>query len=396
MSHRLAATTSAFGGVKLAGILGGGTASVPDLDYSAFAPDQAVDFNSQRITGVASPTADTDAVNMAWVLAQIGKIDFKGDVDGVSTTNFVGTYNAGTITASANGAIDEADFDDVTLASDGTEAGSSIVLLTGQTDAKENGLYFVKALGDVGTPAELTRVSWFDEDAEISGAYVHILPGGTAHANSVWLLTTLNPEIGTDNLAFTKSSSVALNSTDNVITTIQPDAAAAAGASAAAAKADHTHAIAAAAPDANGSLAAASAEGDSTSFARADHVHSTIPASDGVDMGTISARWDVYGRESYTGVTYLQATTLTLGDGHSIVAVDDDTAAGAVTITLPTGSANLNGRVFKIKKMGTTANVTVQRASTDTIDGAVSVALTDQYQALTLVWCHSASMWIVL
>lgn len=63
-----------------------------------------------------------------------------------------------------------------------------------------------------------------------------------------------------------------------------------------------------------------------------------------------------------------------------------------VTITLP--SSNV-GRVYNIKKIGSTANtVTVVGAGAATIDGAASVVLTNQYQVVTLQF--SGSNWFVL
>jgi hypothetical protein len=53
-----------------------------------------------------------------------------------------------------------------------------------------------------------------------------------------------------------------------------------------------------------------------------------------------------------------------------------DATAGAVTITLPTGTAMLLGRNLTFKRIDTTANVvTITRGSSDTIDGATSVTL---------------------
>ena len=63
--------------------------------------------------------------------------------------------------------------------------------------------------------------------------------------------------------------------------------------------------------------------------------------------------------------------------------VDDDTAAGVVTITLPAGSAN-DQQI--IKKLGTTANVIIDGDTAETIDGAATFTLTSQYASLTLLW----------
>jgi hypothetical protein len=72
-----------------------------------------------------------------------------------------------------------------------------------------------------------------------------------------------------------------------------------------------------------------------------------------------------------------------------------DATAGALVVTLPP-AADAEPHVFRVKKTDSSANtVTVQRAGSDTIDGATSKILTDQYDLVALVSDRS-SAWHVL
>jgi hypothetical protein len=82
--------------------------------------------------------------------------------------------------------------------------------------------------------------------------------------------------------------------------------------------------------------------------------------------------------------TEVDATTYTVLDGDEILIVDDTTAGGAVTITLPAAGAAVNRRL-SIKKIGNTASVTIDGDSTETIDGATTLVLSTQYDAADIV-----------
>lgn len=62
-----------------------------------------------------------------------------------------------------------------------------------------------------------------------------------------------------------------------------------------------------------------------------------------------------------------------------------DATSGSITVTLPLASTML-GKQYMIKKMDASANtVVVVRTGSDTIDGATSVTLTNQYNSLTVI-----------
>jgi hypothetical protein len=62
-----------------------------------------------------------------------------------------------------------------------------------------------------------------------------------------------------------------------------------------------------------------------------------------------------------------------------------DASGGAVTRTLPL-SASWRGREIRIKKVDSSGNaVTVSRGGSDSIDGANTASLADQYDSVTVV-----------
>ena len=89
-------------------------------------------------------------------------------------------------------------------------------------------------------------------------------------------------------------------------------------------------------------------------------------------------------------VTKTGAYTITSSDQVVLV----DASAGAVTITLPLASG-VNKYIFTVKKIDSSVNaVTIARTSSDTIDGATSQTIGDQYQSLTFV--SNGSVWYIV
>jgi hypothetical protein len=92
--------------------------------------------------------------------------------------------------------------------------------------------------------------------------------------------------------------------------------------------------------------------------------------------------------------TYSANTTLTVDDAGLVLV---NASGGARTITLPAANA-LGGRPirYQIEKTDNSANaVTVQRAGSDTIEGATSVVLSGQWASVTLV-SDGVSGWVAL
>lgn len=96
---------------------------------------------------------------------------------------------------------------------------------------------------------------------------------------------------------------------------------------------------------------------------------------------------------SITSDIYTLETTSYDAGEYGIVLVDDDTAAGAVTITLPNVASAVNKK-YTIKKLGTTGNVTVETDSSETIDGSANLMISSQYESTTLV--SDGSNWFIV
>jgi hypothetical protein len=150
------------------------------LDQMA-APTASVSLNSQKITNLATPTADGDAATKAYVDATKQGLDVKDSVRAATTAN---------ITLSGTQTVDG-----VSLV-----AGDR-VLVKDQGSASANGIYVVVSGG------AWTRATDADTSAEVTAGMFTFVEEGTANADSGWVLTTDNPiTLGTTGLTFTQFS----------------------------------------------------------------------------------------------------------------------------------------------------------------------------------------------
>jgi len=149
------------------------------------APTSAVSLNSQKITGLADPTADGDAANKGYVDGVAQGLDVKDSV--VATTTANGTLSS----AFANGQS----IDGVTL-----QTGDRI-LIKNQTTASQNGIYNVNASG---APSRTTDMA---TGANAAGAFVFV-EQGTINAENGFTCTsdTGSAVVGTNNLTFAQFS----------------------------------------------------------------------------------------------------------------------------------------------------------------------------------------------
>ena len=149
------------------------------------APTSAVSLNSQKITGLAAPTADADAANKGYVDGVAQGLDVKDSV--VATTTANGTLS----TAFANGQS----IDGVTL-----QTGDRI-LIKNQTTASQNGIYNVNASG---APSRATDMG---TGSNAAGAFVFV-EQGTVNAENGFTCTsdTGSAVVGTNNLTFAQFS----------------------------------------------------------------------------------------------------------------------------------------------------------------------------------------------
>jgi hypothetical protein len=146
------------------------------LDQFA-SPTASLSVANQKITNLASPTSDTDAANRAFVISQV-----QAAATGISVKDPV------RVVAIANTALTGLQtVDGVALI-----AGDR-VLLVGQTDAKQNGVY-VAAAGAWSRPATE------DETAELKGAF-WLVNEGTLREKTQWIVNNdTAPVLGTDDL----------------------------------------------------------------------------------------------------------------------------------------------------------------------------------------------------
>ena len=149
------------------------------------APTSAVSLNSQKITGLADPTADADAANKGYVDGVAQGLDIKDSV--VATTTANGTLAS----AFANGQS----IDGVTL-----QTGDRI-LIKNQTTASQNGIYNVNASG---APSRTTDMA---TGSNAAGAFVFV-EQGTINAENGFTCTsdTGSAVVGTNNLTFAQFS----------------------------------------------------------------------------------------------------------------------------------------------------------------------------------------------
>ena len=172
-------------------------------------------------------------------------------------------------------------------------------------------------------------------------------------------------------------------------TTVEAGDAAAAGSASTSARSDHQHAVSTAAPSGT-QFSASAAEGSATALARADHVHSSTPATDGAAWGSASAnRWTVASNGQYVGARIVTADA-------SVAATDELillNAATGKTITLPEGTAAMNGRVIRVVQAGAgAATVNVATASGDTFsDGTSSFVTASQGESVTFIACWNGA-----
>lgn len=149
------------------------------LDQMA-APTTSVSLNSQKITGLATPTAGTDAANKNYVDDAVAGLSWKNEVRVATTTS-------GTLASSfANGQT-----------VDGTVlATGDRILIKDQSTQTENGIYTVNSSG---AP---TRATDADSAGEINGAAVFVT-NGTANQGTRWVCNVTGTiTLGSTNITF--------------------------------------------------------------------------------------------------------------------------------------------------------------------------------------------------
>lgn len=175
------------------------------LDQMA-APAGSVDYNNQKITGLADPTQAQDGATKAYVDSVAAGIHTHEAAQLATASGLPSyTYNNGTsgvgatLTGTSNGA----------LSVDSTVVTSGIRILVKDetsTNAPYNGVYVVTTVGDASNPYVLTRATDFDENGELPGSFIFV-ESGSVNADNGFVCTTDSPVVvGTTDISFTQFS----------------------------------------------------------------------------------------------------------------------------------------------------------------------------------------------
>ena len=162
-----------------------------------------IDMNNNKITNLATPTADTDATNKSYVDGIASGLDLKGSVRVKTDTalpayTHAGTGVGATLTADANGAL--SNIDGISLSVN----DRILVDTSGSASDVDNGIYTVTQLGDVSNPWIFTRATDADEDAKVTSGLFVFVEDGTVNADNGFVLVT-NDTIIVDTTAITFS-----------------------------------------------------------------------------------------------------------------------------------------------------------------------------------------------
>ena len=169
------------------------------------ASSQTVDFGSNRLQNVATPTSSTDAANKSYVDSVKQALDIKDSVRVGTTANLSASYNNGssgvgaTLTGDSNGA----------LSVDGvTPSAGDRILVKDQSSAAHNGIYSVTTVGDGSNAFVLTRVTDADSSTQVTGGLFTFVEEGSNNADNAYVLTSVTgtATLGSDNLIFTQFS----------------------------------------------------------------------------------------------------------------------------------------------------------------------------------------------
>ena len=148
------------------------------------APTGNVSMATYKITGLGTPTEDTDAATKAYVDAATAGLNVHDSVQAATTANI------DLSTALENGDI----LDGVTLAT------GNRVLVKNQTTKSQNGVYIVQASGAA------VRADDYNAAGEVDAGDFIFVEAGTLNAKTGWVQTNRITTLGTDDIEFTQFS----------------------------------------------------------------------------------------------------------------------------------------------------------------------------------------------
>jgi hypothetical protein len=175
-------------------------------------------------SGTGEIAADTSVLATKTYVDEVAEgLIVRGSVEAATNADLGATYSNGTNGVDATLTIPAT----ATLTIDGWSDFSvgDGILVKDQTDATENGRYFVDVVGDAVTDWVLKRCTQCDEPEEVPGSYVFVQHGTTYEATG-WVATVANAgtfAIGTDDIdwvqfsgagTYTAGTGLALNGTE--------------------------------------------------------------------------------------------------------------------------------------------------------------------------------------
>ena len=177
-----------------------------------------VDVNGARISGLGTPTQDTDAATKLYVDTLAEGLSVKPAVRVATTTSITATYDNGTLGVGSTLTIPAT----ATLDIDGVTDWAQFdgILIKNQPNAFENGRYYVSTIGNVSTAWVLTRCGKCDEPTEIPSMYVFVQEG-IVNISTGWVATVedfADFDVGVDDIIFTQFSGAGTFNAGNGLT----------------------------------------------------------------------------------------------------------------------------------------------------------------------------------
>ncbi len=169
--------------------------------------DTKLNLSGGTLTGAltlsGAPASSLHAATKQYVDGLAAGINFHQPVVAATAGNLAGTYDNGTdgfgatLTKATNGAIGTIDGATVSV--------GNRILLRAQTDAKENGIYTITAVGSVSAPWQITRAADADNNpsGELATGDFCFVTGGTTNGSKGFLVSTTGTiTIGTTEIVY--------------------------------------------------------------------------------------------------------------------------------------------------------------------------------------------------
>lgn len=341
------------------------------------------DTMTGHLTLHANPTSDLHAATKSYVDEVAQGLQVKPSVEAATTTNLTASYSNGTDGVGATLTLPA----QVVLSIDGWTYWQQYdgILVKNQTNAFQNGRYYISTVGNGSTQWVLTRCGYCDETSEIISSF-YFVNHGTVNGGTGWVALVDDVEtftVGTDSINFQQFSGAGTYTAgtglrlDGTVFHIKDSIAANTTGNAATATKLKTARTIALTGDVTGTV----------SFDGSQNVSINTSYNNDVVLGTDTSGNYV---ASITNGTYItggdggsESASLTLdvnathlNQGTTVVARDASGNFSAGTIT-----ASLNGNATTSSKWYTARTLTLDGDifGSATIDGSGNVTLTTQY-----------------